>query len=102
MRVGRKHRAGAFAEVLTASGGPAASPTINPPRSPRAGARSDKCGSPGCALVIEFVDGRGAHATGPNAAAGAGSDYTPTTAENRALAQRRSAGGNCQVQVWTL
>jgi hypothetical protein len=61
----------------------------------------DKCGSPGCALVLEFVDGCGAYATGPNAAAGAGSDYTRTTAEDRALAQCRSAGGNCQVQVWT-
>ena len=62
----------------------------------------DKCGSPGCALVLEFVDGCGAYATGPNAAAGAGSDYTRTTAEDRALAQcRSSAGGNCQVQVWT-
>ena len=61
----------------------------------------DKCGSPGCALVLEFADGCGAYATGPNAAAGAGSDYTRTTAEDRALAQCRSAGGNCQVQVWT-
>ena len=61
----------------------------------------DKCGSPGCALVLEFVDGCGAYATGPNAAAGAGSDYTRTTAEDRALAQCRSTGGNCQVQVWT-
>jgi len=61
----------------------------------------DKCGSPGCTLVLEFVDGCGAYATGPNAAAGAGSDYTRTTAEDRALAQCRSAGGNCQVQVWT-
>ena len=34
----------------------------------------DKCGSPGCALVLEFADGCGAYATGPNAAAGAGSD----------------------------
>ena len=32
----------------------------------------------------------------------AGSDYTRTTAEDGALAQCRSAGGNCQVQVWTV
>jgi len=61
----------------------------------------DKCGSPGCVLVLEFADGCGAYATGPNAAAGAGSDYTRTTAEDRALAQCRSAGGNCHVKVWT-
>ena len=61
----------------------------------------DKCGSPGCALVLEFADGCGAYATGPNAAAGAGNDYTRTTAEDRALAQCRSAGVNCQVKVWT-
>jgi hypothetical protein len=60
----------------------------------------DRCGSPGCALVLEFADGCGAYATGPNAAAGAGSDYTRTMAEDRALAQCRSAGGNCQVKVW--
>ena len=61
----------------------------------------DKCGSPGCALVLELADGCGAYATGPNAAAGAGSDYTRTTAEDRALAQCRSAGDDCQVKVWT-
>jgi hypothetical protein len=61
----------------------------------------DRCGSPGCALVLEFGDGCGAYATGQNAAAGAGSDYTRAAAENRALAQCRSAGGNCQVKVWT-
>jgi len=41
--------------------------------SPVAAGRLDKFGSPGCALVLEFVDGCGAYATGPNAAAGAGS-----------------------------
>jgi hypothetical protein len=70
--------------------------------SPVAAARLalQKCGTPSCVLVIEFADGCGAYATGPDALAGAGSDYTRTAAEQKALAQCQGQGGRCQVQVW--
>ncbi len=61
----------------------------------------EKCGSPGCALVLEFVDGCGAFATGPNAAVGTGIDYTRSTAEQKALTRCQALASNCQVKVWT-
>jgi tetratricopeptide (TPR) repeat protein len=58
-----------------------------------------KCG-PGCALVVEFANQCGAYATGEHAAEGWGMGLWRTEAESMALEACKSAGGNCQIQVW--